>query len=269
MVDMHIHTNLSDGMDTADTIIEKTKKFELFSITDHNNIEAIKNIQKKNFVSGCEFSINGNEFGLKPIELHILGYNFSIQNIKLNELLAEYAFYNNEIWYKMWKNILQTHKLKIDYKLFEKRIARKETINKVTLAELLVENGIEQNIYDAYNKYVKKFIHMPNYFYLQFNKIEEAIKNDCGYLILAHPFIYKLSTNDLESLVNILSKKGIGLEIAPNYEAKTMALIKKKNLHFSLGSDYHGEQLKTCNKLGMEDENYKENPLYMQRLLLK
>ena len=38
MDDFHIHSTYSDGLDSIEILINKTKKFTMFSITDHNNI---------------------------------------------------------------------------------------------------------------------------------------------------------------------------------------------------------------------------------------
>ena len=43
MVDLHIHSNLSDGDKSVKELIDilKQKKIELFSITDHDSVESI------------------------------------------------------------------------------------------------------------------------------------------------------------------------------------------------------------------------------------
>ncbi len=44
MIDLHIHTNHSDGTDSVKELLEKAenKKIEVISITDHNKIDTYK-----------------------------------------------------------------------------------------------------------------------------------------------------------------------------------------------------------------------------------
>ena len=50
MVDMHIHTNNSDGQYSTIEIVEMLKKLdvELFSITDHDNVDSCLELEKIN-----------------------------------------------------------------------------------------------------------------------------------------------------------------------------------------------------------------------------
>ena len=79
MDDFHIHSTYSDGLDSINNLIQKAKDFTMFSITDHNNIEASKKIREDNFITGVELST----YFLKD-EYHILGYNFDANNKELN-----------------------------------------------------------------------------------------------------------------------------------------------------------------------------------------
>ena len=88
MVDMHIHTNNSDGQYSTIEIVEMLKKLdvELFSITDHDNVDSCLELEKINlqdkikYIPGLEFSaING------IYNCHILGYNIDYKNINLSD----------------------------------------------------------------------------------------------------------------------------------------------------------------------------------------
>ena len=86
MVDMHIHTNNSDGEYSIIKIIDMLKKqnIDLFSITDHDNVnscielETIKLPNDMKYINGIEFSSINNIYNC-----HILGYNIDYKNIKL------------------------------------------------------------------------------------------------------------------------------------------------------------------------------------------
>ena len=56
MDDLHIHSTYSDGLCSIEELRKKTKSFGMFSITDHNNIEASKQINDNNFTTGVELN---------------------------------------------------------------------------------------------------------------------------------------------------------------------------------------------------------------------
>jgi len=88
-VDLHFHTDCSDGKNTAEEMIEayKEKGFKKISITDHNVVSAYKNL---NIPDGIEL-INGVEFDCWDgyVFMHILGYNIDVNNPKLNKICAK------------------------------------------------------------------------------------------------------------------------------------------------------------------------------------
>lgn len=93
---LHIHTCYSDGIMTVPQFIEKTEDFPngLFSITDHDNIDAVKELYKTNsskadICSGLEISTVAINFPKqpKPLPIHLLVYCFDPFNKELNALL--------------------------------------------------------------------------------------------------------------------------------------------------------------------------------------
>ena len=88
-VNLHIHTNVSDGISNFDDIILQAKKLNMkyISITDHNSMDGYKTSK----YSDEPFLIKGVEFDCfyKMSLLHILGYNVDINNPALNKLCAK------------------------------------------------------------------------------------------------------------------------------------------------------------------------------------
>ena len=84
---LHIHTNVSDGKSSVDTVVSYCKGLKYFSITDHNSIEAYDNEQLKI----CDNVIYGVEFDCwhKGVFIHILGYGMDINNPDFQKLLAK------------------------------------------------------------------------------------------------------------------------------------------------------------------------------------
>ena len=91
MIDLHVHTNNSDGdFTTLETIIEAEKQgIELLSITDHNNINAyedlkslpVKELYKGTIISGTEL-----EFAKDGRLFDMLGYGMDLELLKNTEI---------------------------------------------------------------------------------------------------------------------------------------------------------------------------------------
>lgn len=88
-VDLHIHTDHSDGKNTPAEMIQAfiDKGFKKIAITDHNVISAYKNLE---IPEGIEI-IKGVEFDCWDgyVFMHILGYNVDLNNKKLNKMCAK------------------------------------------------------------------------------------------------------------------------------------------------------------------------------------
>ncbi len=96
--DLHIHTNLSDGVNTFEEVIERSirNNVKVISITDHNRIDTYKKLKKLNnikIINGVEISVLFNDF-----EYHFLMYDFDFNNkyIKLyNNKSILHSLYSN------------------------------------------------------------------------------------------------------------------------------------------------------------------------------
>ena len=94
MIDLHIHTMYSDGIDTTKDVLKKASNLDLdaISITDHNSVKFylemennsdLKSIFKGKIITGCEFTTT-----YKKNLIEILGYNFDYK--KIDEYLSKY-----------------------------------------------------------------------------------------------------------------------------------------------------------------------------------
>ena len=88
-VNLHIHSNFSDGKMTPEEIITqaKDKGFEHISITDHNNMDGYLKTDLKDenmVITGIEF-----DCWYKTTFFHLLGYGFDVNTELLNPFLAK------------------------------------------------------------------------------------------------------------------------------------------------------------------------------------
>lgn len=91
-IDLHMHSNISDGTDTPEELLSKIRqeKIDVFSLTDHDDIEGCESIRKK-ITDKDPFFINGVEFSCMDEngKYHILGYDFIPQSPDIIRLVSE------------------------------------------------------------------------------------------------------------------------------------------------------------------------------------
>lgn len=88
-VDLHIHSNFSDGRLSPEALIEdaKAKNYRLIAISDHNTVETYK---KTNILeSGIVLPAIEFDCWHKGVLIHILGYGIDIENENLLKLCAK------------------------------------------------------------------------------------------------------------------------------------------------------------------------------------
>ena len=247
MVDMHIHTNNSDGEYKTYEIIEMLKQIniELFSITDHDNInscielETIKLPNNMKYINGIEFSSINDKYNC-----HILGYNIDYKNkrlIKECEIIKQRRLNKIKI---LINNIEEKHNIYLTDQEKQRIFNKKGTTGRFDLCKILMEKGYgkKQEIYEKYlsNKEIKT--HRSN-----IEDITEIIKESNGISILAHPKEIEEDYNIyIEEIIEDFIEKGInGIEAYNsihdlNDVKRYLELAKKYNLLITGGSDFHG-----------------------------
>ena len=88
-LNLHIHTTCSDGKSKPSEIIEYTKNegYEYFSVTDHNNFDAYKELDYKNtdgLITGIEF-----DCWYKGVFMHLLCYGINPFAKEMEPFLAK------------------------------------------------------------------------------------------------------------------------------------------------------------------------------------
>lgn len=262
LIDLHIHSNCSDGVLNPKEIIDVAKKnnVSIISITDHDTIASYTNelfeyAKSKGIklIVGVEISCKLNKVGI-----HILGYNFDLNNKELLECLDSLrnARHNylinvskalNDIGY-----VLNTSKLDSIEAVTKAHIAL-DVINNETNKELLLKDFghipskgefIETIMNEGCRAYVEKKSVTPK-------EASEYIKKARGKVVIAHPVAYKYEDNlteeDIERLVEDIEP--YGLEANYIYVDKNGNVIdeceiwnkvaKKHNLVVTTGSDFH------------------------------
>ncbi|MGN0973551.1 MAG: PHP domain-containing protein [Bacilli bacterium] len=258
-IDLHTHTSYSDGEYSKEELIARAKgtNINVLSICDHDVTKAFSE-------SGLEeqddfLLIPGVEIGCKCDTglLHVLGYDYDINNSYFNEFLK--LIRNNHIENMRLNNegLKSLFGFKIDDDIVDNLI-EEDKVSRVYLAKELVKMNCCDSIKDAFSKYLNDtYNHVrPNLKEVTWQETFENIKAANGLVVLAHPVSLKQSNGELELTVAEMKYWGLdGIEtynqIYSNDDIEFFQhLASKYNLYQTIGSDYHGEEVKPNVKLG-------------------
>lgn len=261
-IDLHIHTKMSDGFLSPKEVIDEAYKNEVsfISICDHDTIEAYNEelfsyAKNKNIklIPGVEISTKTKKAGI-----HILGYNYDLNNDEMKESLykirnARHVYLHkvarklNELGYVVNEQALD----KIDA-VTKAHISLDIVSNKENEKLLLKEFGyipskgefIETIMNENCIAYVKKETVTPK-------EAAKIIRKANGKVVLAHPVAYVHEDNfidkDILEIVNEIKPDGI----EANYiyvdrngniideTKKWNKFAKENNLFVTVGSDFH------------------------------
>ncbi len=247
-VDLHVHSNASDGTLTPAKVVELAalKGLSAIALTDHDTIEGIPEAQKAaqnlplEVIPGIELSCVYQEE-----EIHILGLYVDLSDkefLAQTDRLKDIRIKRNE------EMINRFQKAGINISLCEVQAGNPGTvITRAHFARILLEKGYVKSMDQAF----KKYLSYTGPYCPRKEKItpEHAMKmlGNCGASpVLAHPYQYHLGDKKTEELVSFLKELGLhGLEVYHSsnnqYESgKLKKLAKKYQLFPTGGSDFHG-----------------------------
>jgi hypothetical protein len=200
-IDLHIHSNCSDGKFTIEEIVKeaKTRNIGLMSITDHDAIgsqEEAMVLARKNgirYISGVELNVTFSHPRYnegKSVSLDFLGYQFDVKNNELKDKLQQIAEYREERAAKILDNINaefgkeEIEKLtKDDFKEIQASVDG--VIGRPHIADYLVRKGIVRTRQEAFDKHLVK-CDVPKY-PLYIEEASRLVRNAGGKLVFAHP----------------------------------------------------------------------------------
>lgn len=263
-IDLHIHTNNSDGFLSPIEVVDVAVKngVDTIAIADHDTFEAYstelleyaasKNI---NIIKAIEISTKKDKVGI-----HVLGYNIDLNNEELNSKLLRLRDARHEYLFNVNKKLNE-----LGYTLNIDKLSKIETVTKAHIAFDAIENIHNKDLLEKHFKHIPgkgEFIetlmneNCPAYVKKEtITPIEAAdlIRRAGGKVILAHPVAYKYEDNlDEEDVLAIIKDiKADGIEANYIYidrDNKEVDEIKKWNkfaiqnkLITTIGSDFHEE----------------------------
>ena len=247
-VDLHIHTNYSDGTFTPSEAVEYAKKVKLtaISITDHDSIDGIDEALEASLKTGLEV-IPGIELSSEvgdqsKSEMHILGYHI---NYKSEDLKSVLDVFKKSRFKRALEILAKLKNRGIDIKdqsFIED--AQHKAIGRLHFAKALIEEGYVGSISEAFQKYLSQ--NKPAYVPKHAMSALEAIKfirQAGGVPVMAHP--YYTHYNDKAMLQTLVDGGLMGIEAwhikhPENAVKKFLSLAEEFDLIATGGSDCHG-----------------------------
>lgn len=265
MIDLHIHSNHSDGTNTVKEILQEAqkRKLEVISITDHDSISAYEELAKINvkqyylgtILYGCEMKCM---YQNTPVE--ILGYHINLEKFKksknLGNLQEKYLIIQKEYLKhlkKVGKEIGLKFKQELDINIgkmqYASDIFEKEILKYPENIEILrkKEIALTPNFYRAQQCnpnsifYIEEINSIPS-----MEEMIQKIREAEGLAFLAHPFLYPFhnTIQTVEEMINTHNLDGIECYYSYFDEKQTQSLIQlcnKYHLYQSGGTDFHGK----------------------------
>lgn len=244
-VDLHLHTNYSDGMYTPQKLVAlaATTGMSTIAITDHDSVAGLPEAVIAAKEAGIEL-INGCEISCTELEkeYHILAYHFDPENTFFTEKLIEFKQMRIERAIKICEK-LQELNVTVDIKdlLYTTKSA---ALTRMHIAKEIVKKGYVESTRDAFTKYL--YDNGPAYEPKFDFSVAEAVKmihSAGGVASLAHPGrrtssreIYKFVAAGLDGIEVVHPEHNQSLQ--NKYET----IARQYDLLQTGGSDFHGSR---------------------------
>lgn len=266
MIDLHIHTNNSDGTDSVEELLKKAQKLKLeyISLTDHDNCNGYEELEKleiSDYFSGK--IIPGIEIKCTYLKrtIEVLGYKINTK--KMNDWINDfYKDKQREDLQLKYFNLLYEKCIQMGLKLSNKKEImwnpKNDWASFTIYSDLkrYKENKLimPKDMWEEFSSFNRKYCNNPNHIlyidksddYPTLRDTIQAIKNCSGLVFLPHLFIYKWVDDKvkfIETLVDNYDIDGLECFYTDFSEEQTKYLLNlcdQRKLFKSGGSDYHG-----------------------------
>lgn len=249
-VDFHCHTTASDGTLTPTELIDLAHKHEVkvLAITDHDTTAGYEQVvdyaqhKQIQLISGVEVSCQW-----QGLTIHIVALDIDVKHPTLQAGLQEIRHARIE----RAEQILQ----QLESQPYNKfagftdelwNLVGDGVVGRGHFAQLMQQKGLVKTTAQAFSKYLKKgkVGYVPSH-WPELAEVVGWIKQAGGIAVIAHPAVYKFTSNKLNRLINDFKNAGgQGIEVVnqPRHCSDIVGMADraiKNDLHASLGSDFH------------------------------
>ncbi|MBQ7707981.1 MAG: PHP domain-containing protein [Lachnospiraceae bacterium] len=264
LIDLHLHSNASDGSLSPSEVAAEAIKAGLkaIALTDHDTVDGIPEILEYTKDKDIEV-IPGIELSCyyQKREIHILGFFVDYQNEKLKNELDYFKKQREDRNIKMVE-LMQKDGLDIT---MEKLLHGNpdSVITRAHFARVMVEEGICKDKDTAFRKYIgvgcKYYLPKPQ---VTCEHAMDILSRYSKCSFLAHPLLYHFGYKQIDELLDYLKPLGLkGIEAYHSsnnaYESdKLRSMALHHDLLISGGTDFHGV-VKPNIKMGVGRGNMK------------
>lgn len=269
MIDLHTHTNCSDGTDTPTELVNKALAagISVLGLTDHDSIagwqEATAALRPGiSLVPGAEISCQTAD----GISVHILGLLFDSEN---KELISVMEQTRENRYGRMEKIIARINAAGIDVTMADvlAQLSQGATLGRPHLADALIKKGVFSNREEVF----AQMLHNKSKYYVAHHSpspeaVINLVKAAGGVSVIAHPMAsHRGRTISNQTFGSLIAAGLDGVEVdhrdhSPDEKKALIELAQEFNLVMTGASDYHGNG--KLNTLG----EYTTNPLQWEQL---
>lgn len=249
IIDLHVHSNASDGTFTPTQLVEEAKKAGLcaFALTDHDTTDGVAEAKRAAETAGIEL-VPGVELSTEyeGKEIHVLGLYIDITNEALQKHMADFRDSRDN------RNVYMLKKLRAEgFDITQEALEAMfpdAVITRAHVARYLLDKGYIPDIKTAFSEYIGEGCRC----YVERPKVTpmdavDYILEAGGTPVLAHPVVYRMDRPQLKKMIAEMKAHGlVGMEAVysentPADEQDYRALAREQGLLITGGSDFHGE----------------------------
>lgn len=249
-IDLHIHSNYSDGAFSPEELVQRASAAELvaIAIADHDSVAGVSQcitagLQRNiDVVPAVELSVQFKSWQ----DVHLLGYGIDVTDDvflnKLNGFRERREHRNIDILERVNDMLAEEQRAAID--LSEVLAFARDAIGRPHIARALLERGYASTVEDAFKRYLVP-CNVPKCYWPIDDAIKE-IRRIGGIAVLAHPTSVSTDRQELRDIIAELSDLGLdGIEVFNNMATvDEMEFLRRFAVETGLlvtgGSDFHG-----------------------------
>ena len=249
-IDLHIHSNCSDGAFSPAELVQRAFREGLtaIAIADHDSVAGIAEGVAAGLSCGIdvipavELSVQFRSWQ----DVHLLGYGMEWSETgflqKLNGFRERREQRNIEILERV--NDMLAEEGQVAIGLSEVLAFARDAIGRPHIARALLERGCVSNVEDAFRRYLVP-CNVPKCYWPMQDAIQE-IRRLGGVAVLAHPTTVSNDRQELRDVITELAETGLdGIEAFNNLaQPDEMEFLRRLANELGLlvtgGSDYHG-----------------------------
>jgi 3',5'-nucleoside bisphosphate phosphatase len=246
-VDLHMHTNASDGQYSPAELIELVRDFDVIAITDHDTTDGIEPAQQAAQKYGAPKVIPGVELSAEDAEgdVHVLGYHIDIHNATFQDTLAHFRKARFDRGRLMLEKLAEMG-MPLDWDALVAS-AGGAAIGRPHVARAMLAAGYVESVRDAFDRFIGN--EGPAYVARARLTPEESvalIHRAGGVAVLAHPGLLR----DYRAMLMRLVAVGLdGVEVSHLSNSEQVRLDLRgiavaSSLIMTGGSDFHGPKVK-------------------------